>query len=144
MLLAGGCGDSDARRAQSPTPSDPVPQQGCTSDGDCPDGFCNRDGSCQLVLESAKFGIACERAPEAPSGKVDVRFHTCAAYLCIDGRCRSCRTDRECFLELGSSQCGTLNDPSRPGKRCGRYDAQSASDAGTEPVVAPPENPEAK
>ncbi len=60
-----------------------VPDQPCTKDSECGDGFCNR-GNCQAIYTcDGSAGIPCK----------DSKY--CYG-ICIDGRCRSCISDEEC------------------------------------------------
>jgi len=136
-FLAAGCSREDA--APTSPASDAESNDRCNTDKECLGGFCDRDGSCQVTPASSRYGTACERAPELPSGRINGDFNTCGPYLCIDGRCRSCLTDMECFVELGSPQCGSLPDPRFRGTSCGIY---VSGDAGSAPgPEEPPEPP---
>lgn len=89
-------GQPDAAVAEQPE---------CGADSDCDTGFCDL-GHCAAV--DGPYG----RTPciSDPGPKEDV----CGAYLCVDGRCRSCSSDSDCG---SGSKC--YIHPDRPGQRCG-------------------------
>jgi hypothetical protein len=89
-------------------------ERGCKADQDCPSGFCDR-GVCQAP--SGIYGRPCQAAPRGPDGLRDSMLSVCGAYLCVDGRCRSCSSDAECRSEVGSPKCYKLEG--EPGMRCG-------------------------
>lgn len=63
-----------------------VPKRTCKKDEECGDGFCDR-GKCAAILTCrARYGQRCE-TPEQ-----------CESFVCLDGRCRSCASDKECEL----------------------------------------------
>jgi hypothetical protein len=71
--------------SMSPPPralSQNVPDQACSDDLECGDGFCDR-GRCAPIWED-RYGQKCDAA--CP----------CAPYLCLEGRCRSCLHHAEC------------------------------------------------
>ena len=74
---------SDSAR---PAPK-PVPKRSCTRDDQCgEDGFCDR-GRCAPVLSvKHSYGSPCQTNDQRECGHLP----------CIDGRCRSCRSDTEC------------------------------------------------
>ncbi|MCG5051408.1 MAG: glutaminyl-peptide cyclotransferase [Myxococcales bacterium] len=82
------------------------------------------------MSSTARFGAPCTLAPRNPNGTTDGKQNTCGAYLCIDGRCRSCVEDGECEIEYGAPTCGHLLDTRWPGNRCGNY-----SNAGASPAI---------
>jgi hypothetical protein len=87
----------------------------CSADGECRSGFCDKG---QCAEPQGTFGATCTPAPRTSEGFRDGKLHTCGAYLCIDGRCRSCSSDSQCQSELGAPRC--LSSQGRPGSRCGR------------------------
>jgi hypothetical protein len=88
--------------------------QKCTSDGECASGFCDRN-VCRAP--SGILGRPCEPAPRTKDGLRDAMLNVCGAYLCVEGRCRSCVSDGECRAELGSPRC--YESKGDPGRRCG-------------------------
>src|SRR5262249_35905880 len=86
----------------------------CRREADCASGFCDR-GACQKP--SGVYGRPCTPGPGTKSGLRAPMPHVCGAYLCLDGRCRSCNSDEECRSELGSPRCYKLQG--EPGRRCG-------------------------
>ena len=89
--------------------------EACRLDAECTSGLC--DGAV-CAQPHAVYGAACTAAPRTSEGFRDARIETCGAYLCIDGRCRSCTSDSQCMTELGAPKCAA--DESHPGMRCGR------------------------
>ena len=65
-----------------------VPDQFCSDDLECGDGFCDR-GRCAPVWEGS-YGQKCDA--DCP----------CTPYLCVEGRCRSCLSHADC----GGDVCG--------------------------------------
>jgi hypothetical protein len=122
MAAAAGCGSKQpapdlAVEAGATVDAGAESAPECTLDGDCDDNrFCDR-GQCATPVDEFKYGTQCTPAPILPEGLRDGKFHMCGAYLCIDGRCRSCISDEECQIELGSPVC--VPRPPRPGRRCG-------------------------
>jgi len=90
------------------------PDKSCHADSACGTGFCDR-GVCRAV--AGVYGRTCKAAPRGPDGLRDGKLSVCGAYLCIDGRCRSCQSDGECKSEVGSPKCYKLEG--EPGMRCG-------------------------
>jgi hypothetical protein len=86
----------------------------CRSDTDCQEGFCDLR-VCQKP--TGVYGRMCKLAPRTPEGPRNGKLNVCGPYLCSDGRCRSCKSDDECRLELGSPRCYKLEG--EPGLRCG-------------------------
>ena len=73
------------------SPSQPwsryVPDQACSKDDECGDGFCDR-GRCNAIWTCrVRAGMPCKEHSHC-EGSV--------AGVCIDGRCRSCTSDAEC------------------------------------------------
>ncbi len=82
----------------------------CQGDIDCADGFCNR-GSC--IAEEGALGRACD-----PRIESDAKSAVCGPFVCDLGRCRSCKADSECPLDLRcrEGRCGgPAPDPSGTG-----------------------------
>ena len=86
----------------------------CHVDDDCQSGFCDL-GICRL--SEGQYGAGCTPAPLTAEGLRDGKLNHCGAYVCEEGRCRSCNSDRQCQSEYGAPTC--ILHPSRPGKRCG-------------------------
>lgn len=112
----------------------------CTQDGDCSPGFCDQ-GFCAQILEAQAYGIECEpeppRIPSPPPGPGQKEgplrgWDECAAYRCMAGRCRSCRSDVDCGGDL---QCASLQDA--PGRRCGRHWLAESPSGKTPPTMLP-------
>jgi hypothetical protein len=111
VLIAAAC---VPQQPADPAKATAVTERGCKTDQDCPSGFCDR-GVCQAP--SGIYGRPCQAAPRGPDGLRDSMLSVCSAYLCVDGRCRSCSSDAECRSELGSPKCYKLEG--EPGMRCG-------------------------
>lgn len=86
--------------------------EACARDADCQSVFCDR-GRCAQPLGAVNYGIECEPPPPRD------RVMPCGAYICADGRCRSCQSDAECTYWMGAEKCTTFGDDI-PGKQCGR------------------------
>ena len=102
LALAGGAG-SDAPIGAA-----------CHADEDCQSTFCDL-GICRIP--EGQYGAVCTPAPFTEEGLRDGKLNTCGAYVCREGRCRSCNSDRQCQQDYGAPTCQL--HPSRPGKRCG-------------------------
>ncbi len=89
----------------------------CSKDSECEsDEFCDRVGTCEEVKLDVRYGTPCD---ESTYDGMDRDLNTCAAYLCREGRCRSCESDGECVSEHGAPACNELSEPGWPGLRCG-------------------------
>jgi hypothetical protein len=86
--------------------SKPVPERSCTGDDQCgEDGFCDRDRCAPVLASKHSYGWPCGTSDE------------CFNLPCIDGRCRSCRSDTECerLRDLMDPRC--LANWTKPGTR---------------------------
>ncbi len=86
----------------------------CSEDAQCDSSFCDLQ---RCSPPQGVYGRTCAPAPRTSEGIRDGKLHFCGAYLCLDGRCRSCSRDQQCQSELGSPTCYRSDD--RPGARCG-------------------------
>jgi hypothetical protein len=83
-----------------------VPERPCAADDQCgEDGFCDRDRCAQVSSFKHSYGWSCGTSDD------------CVNLPCIDGRCRSCRSDVECEQrrELIDPRC--LVNRATPGTR---------------------------
>lgn len=115
MSLKQALGCTMLLAACTSTPSAQTAGITCSIDQNCASGFCD-DGRC--ALPKGPFGASCTPAPRTPDGISDGKLHACGAYVCIEGRCRSCTSDTQCREELGAPRCTAIADT--PGRRCGR------------------------
>lgn len=88
-----------------------VPNQSCANDDECGDGFCDRGQCAAIWTRKHPYGQRCEGKDPCPG-------------VCLDGRCRSCVSDDECRVKLGSpavmcNQASTKGFPAFPGRQCG-------------------------
>src|SRR4030095_1271286 len=74
----------------------------CASDGACETGFCDL-GAC--ALPQGLLGVPCQEAPRNASGLRDAKLNMCGAYICADGKCRSCTSALQCQSEYGAPHC---------------------------------------
>lgn len=81
----------------------------CWQDPECGSGFCDR-GRCAMV--DGAHGRLCD-----PEQEGDAKLAVCGAYICLEGRCRSCTGDHECpsSLTCRNGRCGI--DPKDGGSR---------------------------
>jgi hypothetical protein len=87
-----------------------VPDQACTKDSECGDGFCDRDHCAAIWTCDEHHGQRCYGLRSERSG-------LCYG-LCIEGRCRSCLSDDECAAVIGGG--GTCNGLGKSGAHgCG-------------------------
>ena len=118
LLSAGACvRQQPAESVQPAATAAAAPQvelPKCAGDRDCASGFCDR-GVC--AVPAGVYGRPCEPAPRTKDGLRDAMLNVCGAYLCIEGRCRSCGSDEQCRSELGSPRC--YKAEGEPGWRCG-------------------------
>lgn len=105
-----------------------VPDRACKNDGECGDGFCDRGQCASIWTWTQIYGQRCDAihlfhsgsCPASASSPTEPKcdqMPLCAGgYLCIDGRCRSCVSNAECFN--GGGVCSPAG--SRPtGRACG-------------------------
>jgi glutaminyl-peptide cyclotransferase len=112
-LLQTSCGLAAGPEAGAPpAPGGRVNQGECSEDGDCPDGFCDSSGVCSAVDVAIGYGKVCPFAAGAASASA------CGGYFCMDGRCRSCRSDRECQVATGLDHLQCRRFFGWPGNRC--------------------------
>lgn len=120
LLFSSACGHDSSADVDGAAEANPTGDAGeCNADSDCSRGFCDASGACAPIDENNHFGTDCEPEPEPMNNLLDGKFNTCGAYLCIDGRCRSCSSDEQCQEQRGAPMCGQLEG--RPGYRCGNY-----------------------
>jgi len=88
--------------ASVPKPGRARDGEACVLDADCRSGFCNR---AICVDPALGLGHPCDPpAPDArPLDKLPERL--CSGFLCMEGRCRSCRSDAECQSYFGVGKC---------------------------------------
>lgn len=134
LVLSLGCGGSPRTPAEAATDSEAgegTPAEvSCSRDDDCGASlFCDL-GTCRSEEPNQLYGMACQAAPSDGH-----KQELCGAYVCQEGRCRSCVSDAQC--EAAEVTCRTL--PGRPGKRCGRTlepsDATAEAPSSVEPAA---------
>lgn len=115
----------------------------CVVDRDCATGFCNR-GECVGPIEGSPLGLDCTVPRDPYTGEPQYRFSACQAYLCLDGKCRSCQSDSECNARGGDVEVSCRATEGRPGRACGRDAPPSEGeqppppdDGDTQPPSAP-------
>lgn len=95
----------------------------CLADGDCRSGFCDRETCADREHE---YGEA-PCTPGPPTAASEVIFTSsvsvsdpCKGLVCLEDRCRSCRSDAECQEGSRQARCLSLYLPGHklPGKRC--------------------------
>ena len=86
----------------------------CASDGACQSSYCDL-GVC--AAPQGRYGSPCQEPPRTSSGVRDAKLNTCGAYICADGKCRSCTSEVQCQREYGAPHCRASDG--RPGQRCG-------------------------
>lgn len=86
----------------------------CHVDDDCRSNFCDL-GICSIP--EGQYGAVCTPAPLTSEGLRDGKLNSCGAYICSEGRCRSCNSASQCQREYGAPKCNPHS--TRPGKRCG-------------------------
>jgi hypothetical protein len=99
----------------------------CIHDVDCRSGFCNRN-RCGAV--AGLYGDQCDppTLDAPPIDKLPERL--CGPFLCMDGRCRSCRSDAECQSYFGMGKCTPVPSADRPGyAECRPYTTRHAMGA---------------
>ena len=113
FLLAGGAFIEAPALSDCADEDKPV-GAACLVDKECQSSFCDLD---VCTDPAGQYGAVCMVAPLTADGLRDGKLNTCGAYVCADGRCRSCQTDDQCKTEYGVPRC-SLHD-TRPGRRCG-------------------------
>ena len=93
-----------------------VPDQDCTTDSECGDGFCDR-GHCAAIWScTERYGQRCINGRTAPTSELP-KLDLCQG-ICLDGRCRSCISDEECVKERGPNfLCFPRSHPQQ-GRQC--------------------------
>lgn len=80
----------------------------CADDTDCRSGFCDR-GVCIERSDSPSnpfnYGGSCSSVPPSTTPKPGQPDPECGQYLCVKGRCRSCKSDEECRSYFGAGTC---------------------------------------
>jgi hypothetical protein len=110
IILWTGCSDRQCIRS-APTVPPAVPAQArgaCVHDADCRQGLCDR-GTC-WYWDRTYAGLCGSPDPKAhPEERLRERL--CSnGYLCLDGRCRSCRSDADCQSYFGMGKCIIIVD----------------------------------
>jgi hypothetical protein len=109
------CGESSERTSRPASPSSTG--RACETDSDClPDQFCDRT-VCQFASGQASYGEACGDVIFSQYAVPQTFYDPCSGFLCLDGRCRSCVSARECYESVGHLGCYPSSRP--PGLRCG-------------------------
>jgi hypothetical protein len=134
-------------RAETATNHTESPEKrACVWDDECtaPD-FCDR-GVCATPGKALYGRDECEPDPPPPPKRPPpppgMRWGApsdasdCGSYRCIDGRCRSCKTDAECGEGLA---CKSWTD--MPGKSCGRPGPELSHVPSSSPQTPPPMPP---
>jgi hypothetical protein len=111
MLLWAGCsgGDQACVKGAADVAAHGLAELGeaCVHDSDCQSEFCDR-GQCNESIMA--YGYRCV-LPASVAHPVDRQpERLCDGYLCLSGRCRSCRSDAECQSYLGTEKCTVVAD----------------------------------
>jgi hypothetical protein len=107
--------------------------EACAQDAYCQSGFCDL-GVCTELFGPLHYGFECTPdPPHAPPGR-------CGAYLCVNGRCRSCESDAQCRSLMGAPTCAFFEED-RPGKLCGKIAAGLSPATPAEPPPMTPVSP---
>jgi hypothetical protein len=77
--------------------------EACALDADCRSGFCDRT---TCLDPEGLYGSPCNPPPAdaEPVAKLPEN-QRCDGLLCLEGRCRSCRSDAECEAYYGMGKC---------------------------------------
>jgi hypothetical protein len=120
-------------------------KRSCTTDPECAPDFCDR-GVCATPGKAFYGRDGCEPdppprppLPPPPPGmrwgpKAGFSEPDCGGYHCIDGRCRSCRSDAEC----GGGDLVCQSVPDFPGRSCGRVLPDEPPGVRHDPPPMPP------
>jgi hypothetical protein len=114
--------------------------EACSTDTQCQMGHCDR-GVCGRIISWRSYGVPCvPAAPGTPIREISDEAY-CVGYLCMDGRCRSCRSDSECVRWQPAPGVPPSNEPLTctkfndwPGKQCGKVIPGQACPNGNPPV----------
>lgn len=116
----------------------------CSTDAECLPGFCDRDICAMLGRGNYGRANCTPEPPVAPTPPLPPGMlpgppsasQYCGAYHCIEGRCRSCRTDDECTK-------GSICKPVEgfPGLRCGKVWPPEPKVPKSPPTPPDPNNP---
>jgi hypothetical protein len=126
VLLALASTGALAMSCSGPNASAPRSADGsaCTSDSVCSSGFCDL-GICSepsspilaYARECSSPGPSYNSGPIGYAGTENGKYATCSNFLCIDERCRSCRSAEECYEAVGAPSCYPMSGSTL--KRCG-------------------------
>lgn len=126
MPAAPALEDPPAEAGSASTIKESPEKRACVRDDECAPDFCDR-GVCATPGKALYGRDECEPdpppsppLPPPPPGmkwgpKAGFPESECGAYLCIDGRCRSCKYNAECGGDL---VCKSW--PDFPGRSCGK------------------------
>lgn len=115
---------SSALKVEAASKSSSSTPKACSADAECSPGFCDL-GVCAQAMKLRKYGSPCTirppppPPPPLPSGflpGIPSAVTECGAYMCQDGKCRSCQSDAACGK---GSTCE--HTEGWPGKSCGDY-----------------------
>src|SRR4051812_24209920 len=99
----------------------------CVHDADCRSGLCNR-GRCGMV--TGRYGNQCDPPTRDAPPIEKLPEHLCGSLLCMEGRCRSCRSDEECQAYFGMGTCTPVPSADQPGyAECRPYTTRRARGA---------------
>jgi hypothetical protein len=88
----------------------------CATDGDCASGFCDR-ARCAAKFDPRHYGWECDESSLPADNPIRAsKLRVCGAYVCREGRCRSCLSNADCS---GGGVCQRSHDPATPGWFCG-------------------------
>jgi hypothetical protein len=121
MLVWAGCsGDQACAKVAADLAAHGLVQLGeaCENDANCQSRFCDR-GLCND--SDTNYGGAC--VPRAPDAGPIEKLTLCHGYLCLSGRCRSCKEGAECQAHYGVGKCTVVPDAEGWPKRAVCYPA---------------------
>jgi hypothetical protein len=111
IILWAGCSDRQCITSALAVPPTVPAQAGgaCVHDADCRQGLCDR-GTC-WYWNRTYAGLCGLPDPKAPPEERLPERLCSSGYLCLDGRCRSCRSDADCQAYFGVGKCTIIVDP---------------------------------
>jgi hypothetical protein len=108
VLLCGSCAGEPGGREPAPSAPPGRPKDGgeaCLHDADCLQNFCDRDVCVDWYTRKGWLGGVCEPRPLSSNPDGGLPDRGCGPYLCLEGRCRSCRGSADCQSYFGAGEC---------------------------------------
>ncbi len=121
-VLSAACSSGTQEKSQPENDNKAVSVGACLKDSDCTaTGFCDNRVCTQPAKEpgpNSGWPLGRECTPPPAGQPVNQRYGGCSEYVCIEMRCRSCTTDKDCENNGRMAPQYCLSDARFPGKVC--------------------------